>query len=181
MADHVGLVIKKLREERKLSKSRLSREAGISDAYVVQIEQGQRSPSEDVLRRIAHVLRVPPHKLLIPAGFFDADEIARAEASLADMASRCEAAGMPLDADNEDRVFARALGMADDFSAFDPRERDQSDYQRPENISSEQFWGWDKPLAIPPLEHWDTLSPSDRLLLQRMANRLAKAEDPEDQ
>lgn len=60
MGEHVGSVLKKLREERGLSKSRLSREAAVSNAYVVQIEKGQRSPSEEILYRFARAQSPAP-------------------------------------------------------------------------------------------------------------------------
>lgn len=180
MAEHVGATIKQLREAVGMSKSRLGREAGVSNAYIVQIEQGDRSPSEDVLRRIAHVLRVPPHKLLIPAGLVDAEDVAHAQDWLNKREAEAAAAGRTLNDDSRDRVFAIGLGWADPWGAFDPRDRDHEEPGDPDKLTREQFWGWDKPLTVLPLEHWEELSDSDRRLVQRMVNRLARNEEPED-
>lgn len=181
MSENVGLVIKQLREERGISKSRLGREADVSNAYVVQIEQGDRSPSEDVLRRFAHVLRVPPHKLLIPAGMVDEEDILEARIHLHEVMKRCEDAGELLDEDEQDRIFAEGLGWADQWGAFDPRTREYGEPNFVSRIPSDEFWGWDKPLGVAPLEHWAELSTSDRRLVQRLANRLAQLEDSEDE
>ena len=64
-----GSIIRVLRGERGLSGAQLARDAGISIPYLCQIEKGQRSPSESVLRRLACALAGPPDVLLVPSGF----------------------------------------------------------------------------------------------------------------
>jgi transcriptional regulator with XRE-family HTH domain len=51
----VGQRIKRLREERGLSQRDLA-EPGISYAYISRIEDGQRTPSEKALRKLAERL-----------------------------------------------------------------------------------------------------------------------------
>ena len=54
---NVGVKIRELREEKALSLSELARQAGISKAYLSQIEAGKTTrPSGEALLRIASVL-----------------------------------------------------------------------------------------------------------------------------
>lgn len=64
-----GEYLKVLRERAGLSQETLAEEAGISSAYVSQIETGRRNPpTPDVLRRMAGPLGVPLTVLLMQAG-----------------------------------------------------------------------------------------------------------------
>lgn len=182
MSEHVGLVIKRLREDRKLSKSRLSREAGVSDAYIVQIEKGDRSPSEDVLRRLARVLRVPPHTLLIPAGRYSPEEIQDAEHSAMDQCYEIERGRPDLDLPDDlfDRYMAREFELIDYRRDLTPDGCRLADSELAEMaLPSELYWGWNKPLGVMPPENWDTLSDADRRLAQKLINRMASDEDTE--
>jgi DNA-binding XRE family transcriptional regulator len=46
------------RKQRNLSQQQLAAEAGISKAYLSQLESGKRNGTTDVLARLAHALRV---------------------------------------------------------------------------------------------------------------------------
>lgn len=52
------------REHRRLSQERLAQQAGISKAYLSQIESGKRRGSTTTLRKIAEALGVPVSVLL---------------------------------------------------------------------------------------------------------------------
>ena len=58
-------MLKRLREDRGWSMAKLADEAGVTDAYIAQLETGKRlNPSLGVLKRLARALRVPVTKLL---------------------------------------------------------------------------------------------------------------------
>jgi transcriptional regulator with XRE-family HTH domain len=174
MDSSLGAVLRQLREERKLSKSRLAREAGISDAYVVQIEHDDRSPSEEVLMRLAHVLRVPPHRLLIPAGYYTPEEIARAERAAGPVRPSDEEAHASgtLQPDLRDRILAKEFDIIDYYKHRTPDEfADESVNEF--DLPADRYWGWDKPLRVLPPENWEVLSDADRSLVQKLINRIA--------
>lgn len=53
------MTLKELRKSRKLTQKTLSEKTGISQCYICKLEQGKkRSPSMDVLRRLANGLDV---------------------------------------------------------------------------------------------------------------------------
>jgi XRE family transcriptional regulator of biofilm formation len=53
------------REKKGLTQVALAKKAGITQAYLAQIESGERkNPSLDILQRLAKALRVPITKLL---------------------------------------------------------------------------------------------------------------------
>jgi transcriptional regulator with XRE-family HTH domain len=49
----LGLVVREQREARDWSQERLAHAAGLSPVYISEIERGRRSPSLDVLARLA--------------------------------------------------------------------------------------------------------------------------------
>ncbi|KIS21997.1 XRE family transcriptional regulator [Clostridium botulinum] len=57
--------LKKIREEKNISQSKLAILAGISRSYVSEIEAGKKTPSLDMLERIAKALEVCVALLLI--------------------------------------------------------------------------------------------------------------------
>ena len=185
MNEHVGLTIKRLREERKLSKSRLSREAGVSDAYIVQIEKGDRSPSDQVLRRLAHVLRVPPHHLLVPAGIYDPETVERIEREADRTIQLDREAGDTIRPDLRDRLIARgydAFEYEQYLDGLTPEEFERHTAfgrYRTDEVPADIYWGWDEPLGVMPPENWDKLTDADRRLAQKIVNRLARVEDSE--
>lgn len=70
----VGLYIKKIREERKLSLRQLSERSGVSHAYLSQIENGKRGvPSPDIIKKISPHLNVPYQELMKVAGHITED------------------------------------------------------------------------------------------------------------
>lgn len=58
-------MLRKLRTDRGLSQAELGAKAGVTDAYIAQLEKGKKSnPSLDVLKRLANALGVPVTELL---------------------------------------------------------------------------------------------------------------------
>ncbi|MBO0539041.1 XRE family transcriptional regulator [Clostridium botulinum] len=57
--------LKKIREEKNISQSKLAILADISRSYVSEIEAGKKTPSLDVLEKIAEALEVCVALLLI--------------------------------------------------------------------------------------------------------------------
>lgn len=182
MSETVAQVLKRIREDRKLSKSRLSREAGVSDAYIVQIEKGDRSPSEEVLRRLAHVLRVPPHHLLVPGGVYDAETIANVEERVARWMVAFPDDDQGEASEFRERMLDREYQTVDYYRRMNPSDlellnkaKSQTEFDLPADI----YWGWNQPLAAMPPENWDKLADSDRRMVQKLINRLTRAEDTE--
>lgn len=56
---NIGQSIKKLRKDMTISQSDLASNAGISQTYLSQIENGAKNPSTDVLNKIAFELDIP--------------------------------------------------------------------------------------------------------------------------
>lgn len=59
------MVLRSLRQQHGWSQAELARRAGVTDAYVAQLETGtRRNPSLEVLQRLAKALKVPVTELL---------------------------------------------------------------------------------------------------------------------
>ena len=56
--------LKKLREDRKISQRTLARETGLSPAIISRYESGERTPTEDVIYKIARYFNVSADYLL---------------------------------------------------------------------------------------------------------------------
>ena len=65
MARSFAVVLRSLRQQHGWSQAELARRAGVTDAYVAQLETGtRRNPSLEVLQRLAKALKVPVTDLL---------------------------------------------------------------------------------------------------------------------
>lgn len=65
-----GKELKKIRETRGLSKRALAKYAGVSDAYIVQLERGDKiNPSPTFLKKLSKPLHVPYEVLMQKAGY----------------------------------------------------------------------------------------------------------------
>ena len=64
----VGERLKKLREERGLTQSRLARQAGVTPGLIGQIEQGKVQPSLRTLEKVAEAMGVSPCAFLLESG-----------------------------------------------------------------------------------------------------------------
>lgn len=72
-ATGLGAKVRCLREQIGLSQAQLAAQAGLSQGYLSQIENGEvQNPSAAVLFRLAQALHVAPRCLLEAAGYGDA-------------------------------------------------------------------------------------------------------------
>jgi transcriptional regulator with XRE-family HTH domain len=165
MADteHIGLVIKALREERGLSKKRLARESLISDAYLVQIEQGRRTPSEKVLRRLAAAMQLPPWKLLEPAGVYTPETVERAQEINKSIQALRDTAPTAISDEDLAANYGNTLEQLSSSPLADQRSRLYAEH--PEVIEYESNF---RPMP----EGWTELSSKDQRLVQQLINRL---------
>ncbi len=70
-----GSYIHRLREAKRLSLKEVEHAAGVSNAYLSQIERGLRKPPHpDILNRLASVYEVPARDLLLAAGYLKDEE-----------------------------------------------------------------------------------------------------------
>lgn len=60
----IGLVIRRLRKEKKLSQEVLSGFAGIARSHLAMIESGAKNPNFETLWAIANAFEIPPHTLV---------------------------------------------------------------------------------------------------------------------
>lgn len=60
----VGVVIRELRVERRLSQEVVSGLAGIARSHLAMIETGSKQPNFETLWRIANALNLKPHDLV---------------------------------------------------------------------------------------------------------------------
>ena len=67
----LGAFIRDRRRDARLSLRKLSELAGISNPYLSQIERGLRTPSAQILQRIANALRISAETLYVRAGFLE--------------------------------------------------------------------------------------------------------------
>lgn len=73
----IGEVIRKLRKEKNLTSSELAKRAGISQAYLSQLETGKNNnPTSDILKKIALGLNIPYMDLWFIA---ESDEVPEAD------------------------------------------------------------------------------------------------------
>jgi transcriptional regulator with XRE-family HTH domain len=67
----LGEFIREQRSLSRLSLRRFSELAGVSDAYLSQIERGLRKPSAEILLQIARALRISAETLYVRAGILE--------------------------------------------------------------------------------------------------------------
>jgi len=69
-----GQMLKNIRKEKAISQRKLGELAGIDFTYISKIENGtQAPPSEETIRKIAEVLNVDAHKLILTANKIPSD------------------------------------------------------------------------------------------------------------
>jgi transcriptional regulator with XRE-family HTH domain len=67
----IGDYIRQQRNNAKISLRQLSKQAGVSNPYLSQIERGLRKPSAEILQQIAKGLRISAEALYVQAGILD--------------------------------------------------------------------------------------------------------------
>lgn len=76
----IGDLLREIRTSRRLSLRKAAEAARLSNAYLSQIETGQRAqPSPKHLRRLAALYEVPVRELLEAAGYLDEPEMSESE------------------------------------------------------------------------------------------------------
>jgi HTH-type transcriptional regulator, competence development regulator len=64
--------LRTIRKEKGLSLKKVEKAAGVSNAYLSQLERGRRNPPHpDILKRLANVYEVPVTELLSAAGYLE--------------------------------------------------------------------------------------------------------------
>jgi len=75
-----GHFLKHLRDRRRMSLRDVERESGVSNAYIAQLEKGDRpAPSPDILKKLARAYNVTVRELLMRAGYLDEPEVTATE------------------------------------------------------------------------------------------------------
>jgi transcriptional regulator with XRE-family HTH domain len=67
----IGVFIRDMRRNAKISLRQLADQAGVSNPYLSQIERGLRKPSAEVLQQLASALRVSTPVMYLRAGLLD--------------------------------------------------------------------------------------------------------------
>ena len=102
-----GQFLKSLRERQRLSLRDVEKEAGVSNAYISQIEKGDRPPPRpDILKKLAQTYKITVRELLMRAGYFDDPEVTATEEE------RIEAAFQYVLSDPDYKLGTRIRGEA---------------------------------------------------------------------
>jgi len=183
--------IKKARKALIWSVRRLAREAGLSPAYISQIESGKRPLTPRATGRIADALRIPAHDLLQLAGFIPEDRLQEAK-EMADRAMHVpelvqRAFGASDDQRRDWLVDDYLLLLGEDPSGggndFGPGAHIANwrllDPELPESRILAQAQEWKRqnprtPRPSAPIEGWDELPPTDQQFIQQMVNKLRR-------
>ncbi|MGI2336848.1 MAG: helix-turn-helix domain-containing protein [Dehalogenimonas sp.] len=71
-----GQFLKSLRNRRHMSLRDVEKECGVSNAYIAQLEKGDRPPPRpDILKKLARAYNVTVRELLLEAGYMDEPEV----------------------------------------------------------------------------------------------------------
>lgn len=65
LREALGINVRRLRQERRLSQETFASDAGISREYVSRLENGQENVSINVIEDMAKALKVPAQLLLV--------------------------------------------------------------------------------------------------------------------
>jgi transcriptional regulator with XRE-family HTH domain len=100
-----GQFLKSLRDRQRMSLRDVEKESGVSNAYIAQMEKGDRSPpSPDILKKLARAYNVTVRELLMRAGYLDEPEVSATEEE------RIEAAFQYVLADPDYKLGTRLRG-----------------------------------------------------------------------
>jgi len=70
----IGKMIEKIRKEKGISKTELSRLTNINIGHLIHIEKGERNPSQKALKNICKALNIPYQQLMLAYGKSIAEE-----------------------------------------------------------------------------------------------------------
>lgn len=63
-----GAELRRVRNDAKYTQAWLAKLAGISSAYISQLETGKKKPTDRVIRKLSDALDIPENQLLIKVG-----------------------------------------------------------------------------------------------------------------
>lgn len=70
--NELGNYLLNVRKDRRLSLKKVEKLAGVSNAYLSQLERGRRNPPHpEILKKLAKVYEVPLNELLAAAGYLE--------------------------------------------------------------------------------------------------------------
>ncbi len=100
-----GHFLRSLREKQRMSLRDAERESGVSNAYIAQIEKGDRPPPKpEILKKLARAYNVTVRELFLRAGYLDEPEVTATEEE------RIEAAFQYVLADPDYKLGTRIRG-----------------------------------------------------------------------
>jgi transcriptional regulator with XRE-family HTH domain len=100
MASEFGANLKRLRETRAISQSRLAERAGFDHSYVSRLESGARTPTRDAVDRLGEAMALDQQELdamLAAAGFLprDVSSLLSAEPVIGEVLDLLQDEGVP--------------------------------------------------------------------------------------
>ncbi len=98
--DQFGATLKRFREVRRVSQSKLAERAGFDHSYVSRLESGARTPTRDAVQQLADALeleRLQQDELLASAGFLpqEVSSLLSSEPEITDVLALLQNSSMP--------------------------------------------------------------------------------------
>lgn len=98
--EQFGSTLKRFREVRRVSQSRLAERAGFDHSYVSRLESGARTPTRDAVQQLADALeldRLQQDELLASAGFLpqEVSSLLSSEPEITDVLALLQNTSMP--------------------------------------------------------------------------------------
>ena len=100
--DQFGVTLKRFREVRRVSQSKLAERAGFDHSYVSRLESGARTPTRDAVQQLADAMdleRLQQDELLASAGFLpqEVSSLLSSEPEITDVLALLQNSQMPDD------------------------------------------------------------------------------------
>lgn len=100
--DLFGVALKRFREARRVSQSKLAERAGFDHSYVSRLESGARTPTREAVQQLAEALgleRLQQDELLASAGFLpkEVSSLLSSEPEITDVLALLQNSSMPDD------------------------------------------------------------------------------------
>lgn len=97
-----GATLKRYREARRVSQSKLAERAGFDHSYVSRLESGARTPTRDAVQQLAEALgleRLQQDELLASAGFLpqEVSSLLSSEPEITEVLALLQSSSMPED------------------------------------------------------------------------------------
>ena len=116
-----GSLLKRCRETRRVSQSKLAQEAGFDHSYVSRLESGARTPTRDAVDRLGEALRldqIERDALLAAAGFLprDVSSLLASEPVIGEVLNLLQDESVPMEARENFRQVLKLLTQNVRFS-----------------------------------------------------------------